>query len=319
MASLTQITSAQAGKEITANENLAAVSPAALFSKRVPGTTGLTWSYYGGTFTKADGTRVQIANGTLTLTASSTLYLQANPADGVVSAVTGAFTAGYLPLYKVVTGTSSVTSIEDWREFATRTHAHAIPDVTGLQTALDAKLDDSQATAAGLALLGAADVVAQRSALGLANHQLVTVDASGYVSIATGAGPSIDRALNIGSGGSDANIFALVKSSVVGAFNNNVQLHDQMLLGAELGTGIVFGKHNGAGVRFGSAAWSSVHRLLIGTTTDDGMNLFQCAGSGRFDKGVTVPNCADDAAAATAGVPVGAIYRTGTTLKVRAA
>lgn len=210
MTSLTQITSEQAGKEVTANENLAAVSPAALFSKRVPGTTGLTWAYYGGTFTKADGTRVQIANGTITLTASSTLYIQANQADGVVSAVTGAFTAGYLPLYKVVTGKASVTSIEDWREFATRTHAHTIPDVTGLQTSLDAKqpLDAdlsaiaglagtsgvlrktaadtwtlASATASGLVLLGAADVAAQRSSLGLVNHEKVTVDASGNLGL----------------------------------------------------------------------------------------------------------------------------------------
>lgn len=39
--------------------------------------------------------------------------------------------------------------------------------MTGLQVALDAKLDDAQATPAGLALLGAADAAAQRTALGL--------------------------------------------------------------------------------------------------------------------------------------------------------
>lgn len=46
-------------------------------------------------------------------------------------------------------------------------HAHAIADVTGLQAALDAKLDDSQAGAGGLAVLGAANAAAARTAAGL--------------------------------------------------------------------------------------------------------------------------------------------------------
>lgn len=46
--------------------------------------------------------------------------------------------------------------------FALAAHTHIIGDVTGLQAALDAKLDDSQATAAGLSVLGAADATAQR-------------------------------------------------------------------------------------------------------------------------------------------------------------
>jgi hypothetical protein len=47
-------------------------------------------------------------------------------------------------------------------------HTHAISDVSGLQTALDAKLDDSQASVTGLSILGAADAAAVRSTLGLA-------------------------------------------------------------------------------------------------------------------------------------------------------
>jgi hypothetical protein len=46
-------------------------------------------------------------------------------------------------------------------------HAHAISDVTGLQAALDNKLDDSQAGAGGLAVLGAADAAAVRTAAGV--------------------------------------------------------------------------------------------------------------------------------------------------------
>jgi len=46
-------------------------------------------------------------------------------------------------------------------------HTHAITDVTGLQTALDNKLDDSQATAFGLSLLDDADAATARTTLGL--------------------------------------------------------------------------------------------------------------------------------------------------------
>ena len=63
-------------------------------------------------------------------------------------------------------------------------HTHTIANVTGLQAALDAKLDDSQATTAGLAILGAADAPAQRTALGLgtaATQPTSAFEASGAV------------------------------------------------------------------------------------------------------------------------------------------
>lgn len=46
-------------------------------------------------------------------------------------------------------------------------HSHAISDTTGLQAELDGKLDDSQAGAGGLSVLGAADAAAVRAAAGL--------------------------------------------------------------------------------------------------------------------------------------------------------
>ena len=52
-------------------------------------------------------------------------------------------------------------------EKAAAAHTHAIADVTGLQAALDAKLDDTQASVFGLSLLDDTDATAARATLGL--------------------------------------------------------------------------------------------------------------------------------------------------------
>lgn len=65
----------QSGKEITANAFFDAASPATAFGRRASACSGLTWGYYGGTI-MVDGVLTQIANGTLTLTASTTNYVE---------------------------------------------------------------------------------------------------------------------------------------------------------------------------------------------------------------------------------------------------
>src|SRR5690554_4476598 len=85
-----------------------------------PTSSGLTWGYYGGEVVRtSDGATVQIANGTLTLTPSSTNYIVAEQATGAVSVSTSDTNwnnaADYWRLYSVVTGTATVTSWTDVR------------------------------------------------------------------------------------------------------------------------------------------------------------------------------------------------------------
>ena len=116
------IIQSQSAKEITANAMLDAVSPASLYGRRQSASSGLTWGFYGGNVL-INGVLTQIANGTLSLTASTTNYVQALPASGAVSSNTTGFTAGSIPLYTVITGASTVTSYTD--------HRLATPEFTG--------------------------------------------------------------------------------------------------------------------------------------------------------------------------------------------
>lgn len=205
--------------------------------------------------------------------------------------------------------------------------------LTAVESALAAKLDDSKATAAGLALLGAADVAAQRNALGLANHQLVTVDTAGNLGL--GVTPSdwygTIAAMQFGTSGS---IEGRKNNNSFLAFGANYYLNssaNNTYIASAAAAKYVqdAGSHQWFTAPYGTAGnaisftqamtLNASGRLLLNKTDDDGVNIAQFAGSISTTKGVTVPNCADDAAAAVVGVPVGAIYRTGTTLKVRAA
>jgi hypothetical protein len=109
------ITSSQASPEVPINENFLTARPMEQFGVRQPATTGLTWGFYGGQF---NGNA--IADGTVTLTASTTNYVVALRSTGVVSTSTATTnwnnTANYLRLYTVVTGAASITSNTDFRQ-----------------------------------------------------------------------------------------------------------------------------------------------------------------------------------------------------------
>jgi len=111
---LTQLTTAQAGKEATVNELMNATSPATAFSRK-QSSSGLSWIYHGLSRWHINATATTKANTTLTLTASSTRYVSADRALAVTEVAT-AFAADKLALYKIVTGTATVTSYEDHRD-----------------------------------------------------------------------------------------------------------------------------------------------------------------------------------------------------------
>lgn len=98
------------------NDNFIAASPAAMYGRRASATSGLTWGYYGGIAFGAT-----IANGTVSLTASSTNYIVASRSTGAVSVATSTTnwnnTTDYFRLYQVVTGSASVSSYTDHRDF----------------------------------------------------------------------------------------------------------------------------------------------------------------------------------------------------------
>jgi hypothetical protein len=114
---LDTIASNQASKEVVVNALLDAASPATLWGRHASACSGLTWGYYGGSFVDSTATLHAIANGTVTLTASTTNYLYADPTTGALSANTTGFPAGKIPLYAIVVGTSTVTSYTDWRSY----------------------------------------------------------------------------------------------------------------------------------------------------------------------------------------------------------
>lgn len=108
------IVQGQGSQDLTANAAFDSFSPSATYGRRASSTSGLNFGYYGGKVRIA-GVSTAISNGSIALTASVTNYIEAHPDTGVVSKNNSAFTPGYLPLYSVVTGASTITSWTDCR------------------------------------------------------------------------------------------------------------------------------------------------------------------------------------------------------------
>ncbi len=108
------ILSTQASPEVVINENFDALSDLAVYARKASGSTGLTWTYYGGRWFG-----FSVSDGFLTLTASATNYIVAARATGALSVATTTTNwndiINYEKVYQVVTGTASVTSYTSYR------------------------------------------------------------------------------------------------------------------------------------------------------------------------------------------------------------
>jgi hypothetical protein len=114
---LPTISSSTSQPQVVANALFDDASSAMVYGRNFQTTSALTWGYLGGKV-NIGGTITTIANGTLSLTASTTCYVEADASTGAVSVNTSAFTAGRVNLYTVVTGTATVTSYTDYRTSA---------------------------------------------------------------------------------------------------------------------------------------------------------------------------------------------------------
>ena len=112
--SLQQWLPAQDSPEVPVNENFTALEHMAVYAKDATTTTGLTWGYLGGRW----GGFAVVA-GTLTLAASSTLYVTVSRATGAISVSSSDASwtnpAAHARVYKLTTGPATVTAIEDHR------------------------------------------------------------------------------------------------------------------------------------------------------------------------------------------------------------
>lgn len=99
-----------------------------------------------------DGVLTTISNSTVSLSASTTNYVESTRA-GVVSKNTTGFTLGSIPLYTVVAGASSVTTYTDNRAWVQPLHITSKASVA--VTAADVTLTQAQAACRYLTTTGA--------------------------------------------------------------------------------------------------------------------------------------------------------------------
>jgi hypothetical protein len=111
---LETIAASQASKETTANALFDAGSASTFGGRHAEASSGLSFGLYGGRWGGST-----VSNAVLTLGASTTSYIVANRTTGAITASTATTnwtdTGNYARLYKVVTGSSTVSSYEDHR------------------------------------------------------------------------------------------------------------------------------------------------------------------------------------------------------------
>lgn len=198
MTTLQQLTSSQSSPEIPINENAETLSAAAIYGKRHPVTTGLTWGYYGGLY--AGNT---VTDGTVALTNNADNYVVVLRSSGVVSTSTtsvNSLNTAYAKLYKLTTLSGVVTVAVDQRMDANGVlmsgagvgGAGTVTHTAGALTAGALMVGNAAADTNVLASLGTTTTVLHGNAAGLPTFGSVslTADVIGILpiaNIATGA------------------------------------------------------------------------------------------------------------------------------------
>lgn len=108
------VSTSQGNQTSKANALLDAVAPVAIYALKAATTTGLTFGYHGGKIS-VNGVVTVIADGTLSLTASVTNYIEAHPITGAVTRNSTGYTPGYWRIGRAVTGAGSITTWYDDR------------------------------------------------------------------------------------------------------------------------------------------------------------------------------------------------------------
>lgn len=123
-----QTVNASASPEVQMNENFETLDFAAVYGKRQPVTSGLTWGYYGGRWGGSS-----VAQGTFTLADNADTYIVAHRATGATSASTSSANwdkpDAYARVYKLTTLSGVVTVVEDHRAGQYGVHGARAPSV----------------------------------------------------------------------------------------------------------------------------------------------------------------------------------------------
>lgn len=178
--SMQQLAAAQVNAEVVVNENFETLEHQSVYGKKHTTTTGLTWGVYGGRW---GGNSV--SDGTVSLTASNTNYLVVARATGVLSSSTTSTnwdnTTDYARVYKITTGTSSVSAVEDHRVGPFGVHGQS--DASGGGGTVDLTTDVTGVLPIANGGTGASTIAAARAAWGekvqsLTDGATISVDAS---------------------------------------------------------------------------------------------------------------------------------------------
>lgn len=129
--SMQQVAEGQANPEIVINRNAQTLEHQAVYGQRQSAHSSLTYGYYGGRW----GGNA-IADGTLSLTGSSTNYVVVARATGVISTSTASTnwdnTTDYARVYKLTTSASAITATEDHRAGPYGVHGQSSPTGGGV-------------------------------------------------------------------------------------------------------------------------------------------------------------------------------------------